>query len=343
MFAPAKASPSRRTRAFTLVELLVVIAIIGLLIALLLPAVQAAREAARRSACRNNLKQSALAVANFESQYRQYPPSAKFTTPDASGNSDPWSAQAMILPFVEQVGLASKIDFNQSYNLATSIATGSGTVAKLGGLRVPVYLCPNEQRDEPRLGGGIPEHYPLNYAVNLGVWFVYNPATKQIGEGAFGPGRQLSTGSFTDGMSNTLCMAEVKGWQPYYRNAALTSDPGIPTPSAVCGLGGDFKSESGHTEWIDGRAHQIGFTTAFAPNTKVECTSGGKVYDVDWNNQQEGKSTTAPTYAAVTARSQHGGGINASLMDGSARWVAETIDLDVWRALSTRAGGEVPK
>ncbi len=68
---------------------------------------------------------------------------------------------------------------------------------------------------------------------------------------------------------------------------------------------------------------------------------GGVAYDIDWTNQQEGKSPTVPTWAAVTARSDHPSGVNAALMDGSVQWFAETIDPAVWRALATRAGGEV--
>ena len=98
-------SASRRPAAFTLVELLVVIAIIGILVALLLPAVQAAREAARRTQCANNLKQIGLALQNYESTYRVFPPS--LTLP-ASRIGDSWSAQARILPFLEQAALAGR-------------------------------------------------------------------------------------------------------------------------------------------------------------------------------------------------------------------------------------------
>jgi len=125
------------------------------------------------------------------------------------------------------------------------------------------------------------------------------------------------------------------------RNAALATDPGLPTPDAVCGLGGQFKTNSGHTEWVDGRAHQIGFTTTFQPNTEVRCVQNGETYDIDWTNQQEGKSTTTPTYAAITARSHHVGGVNATMMDGSVRWFSDEIDLGVWRAYSTRENGDV--
>lgn len=328
-------------RGFTLVELLVVMAILGVLVALLLPAVQSAREAARRAQCANNLRQIGLALHNFESQMRQFPPGGRAPLPDASGNIGYWSVQAQILPFLEQANLGSHIDFTQGYDLATNINLGGGIVAKLSAARVPTYLCPNEIRDEVRLENGVPVHYPINYGVNRGVWLVHDPRTRGIGEGAFVMDRALGPADFRDGLSQTLALAEVRAFQPYFRNAGLAADPGLPSdPAALCGLGGQFKSESGHTEWVDARVHQAGFTATFGPNTKAPCPVSGTVRDVDWTNQQEGKSPTTLTWAAVTARSYHPAGINVAMMDGSVRFVADTISLEVWRAMATRAGGE---
>lgn len=322
-------------RGFTLVELLVVIAIIGVLVGLLLPAVQAAREAARRMSCQNNLKQIALATHNFESTYKKLPPGWQMPPVQSDG----WSAQAFLLPFLEQVNLANNIDFKQDYGVAV-VVTQEGTVP-LASFRVPAYLCPSEVKDELRLKNGNPYHYPLNYAYNAGRWFVYDPASRTTGEGTFAAGKQLRFRDCTDGLSQTLAFAEVKAYTPYFRNAGQDSLAMPSDPAAIAPLGGDFKSNSGHTEWVDGRAHQTGFTTTFTPNTLVPYTSGGVVMDVDWTNMQEGKSTTVKTYASVTARSYHTTGVNTALMDGSIRFVAETLDLAVWQAMSTRAGGEV--
>jgi len=337
----APRSLARRSHGFTLVELLVVIAIIGILVALLLPAVQAARAAARRISCANNLKQLSLAVANFESTYREYPNSWRPSQPLASG-VDGWSVQGQILPFIEQPGLAANIDFNLSYTLATAIPLNGSTPVPLSSARVAPFLCPAEIKDRVRLSAaGVPEHYPLNYAANMGTWLVFTPQNGQGGNGSFTtPVNKTTPGSFLDGLSNTLAFSEVKAYSPYFRNAGLGADPGIPGAGAVCGLAGQFKADTGHTEWVDGRAHQTGFTTVFTPNTKVPCTQGGVLYDIDWSNMQEGKSATAPTWAAVTARSYHPGGVNVTLMDGSVRFVANTVDLAIWRAASTRDGGE---
>ena len=187
----------------------------------------------------------------------------------------------------------------------------------------------------------VASQYPLNYAVNLGTWFVWDPTTGQGGNGVFYPASTTRTGDITDGLSNTLGFSEVKAYQPVYRNAALTTANSIPAVAGVAGLGGMLQTNTGHTEWVDGRSIDSGFTTTFAPDTIVACNVSGVIYDVDWTNELEGKSTTVPTYSAVTARSYHSGGVNASLMDGSVHWYADLTNLGVWQALSTRAGGEI--
>lgn len=320
---------------FTLVELLVVIAIIGILIALLLPAVQAAREAARRSACVNNLKQFGLALHNFENINRVFPPS--IGGPVGSGLRTEWSAQALLLPYLEQGSLYAGIDFTKNYN---DVYLPDGT--RLSAHRVPVYVCPSEIRAEVRRVNGIDAHFPLNYGVNVGTWFVWDPVTQRGGDGAFQPFKGTSVAEFIDGLSQTIAAAEVKAYTPYYRNAAINPPPAVPAnPSHVCGFGGQFQTESGHTEWVDGKAHQAGVTATFTPNTRIQCVVNGKTYDVDWTNQREGGSNTVPTTAAVTARSYHPGIVNVLMADGSVRNVAETVDLGVWRALATRNGREV--
>ncbi len=329
-----------KRHGFTLVELLVVIAIIGVLVGLLLPAVQNAREAARRISCHNNLKQTALATHNYESAHRQLP--AAWQPPAISG--DGWSAQARILPFIEQLALESAIDYAAGYGAAEIKVDGQAR--KISSFRVPTFLCPSEIRDEQRLGSDGPEHYPLSYAYNAGVWFVYDPNDRTVGEGMFTAGRARRFRDCLDGLSNTLAFAEVKAWNPYYRDLAASGE--LPMPNQVsdlCLLGGDFKQDTGHTEWVDGRAHQSGFTTTFAPNTKVLCEVSGIQYDVDFTNFREGKSfsgTPIPrTYAAVTSRSHHAGGVGVALMDGSVHFITESIDLQLWQNLSTRAGREL--
>lgn len=341
-----------RRQAFTLVELLVVMAIIGILMGLLLPAVQMIRESARRTECANNVKQIGLAALNYESTFRKLPAASLFPTKDSGGNSLPddtsrngWSAHAQLLPFLEQVNLSSRINFDIGYKEHPAI-TINGESKQISSFRIQTYLCPSEINDRRRGEGTAEENYPLNYSVNAGTWFVYDPNEKLVGRGAVGTNIRVGVNSITDGLSNTLLLAEVKAYTPYFRNANLASPLPIPTnPADVVSLGGDFKTNSGHTEWVDGRVHQTGFTATFAPNTKVLYThSDGKTYDVDWNNHQEGLGGLVDpfvTYAAVTSRSFHPSGVNCGRADGSVAFIFEGIDLLVWRALSTRDGGEV--
>ncbi|MBY0456713.1 MAG: DUF1559 domain-containing protein, partial [Gemmataceae bacterium] len=94
-----------------------------------------------------------------------------------------------------------------------------------------------------------------------------------------------------------------------------------------------------HVEWVDGKVHETGFTTAFGPNARVPLVSGGVTYDVDFVTATE--SNSGDTCAAVTSRSAHPGGVNITLMDGSVRFVRDGLPAATWRALGTRAGGEV--
>ena len=328
---------SPRRRAFTLVELLVVIAIIGILVALLLPAVQFARESARRASCQNNLKQLALAVQNFESSNRTFPSSWRPTAP-VNGKVDGWSAQAQILPYLEQGSMYGFMNFDVSYTVHPPVPSTS-PATKISAYKVPVLICPSESKTHIRFdAAGVGEFAPLNYGANLGIWFVYDPATARGGDGAFTPNQPTSGGSVTDGYSNTICFAEVKTYNPYYRNAAL-ANPAPPAPGGVCGMGGSFKADTGHTEWVDGRSHQSGVTMLFGPNTKVACNVSGIEYNVDWTNMQEGAGT-AVTSAAITSRSYHRGGVQAAMLDGSVHFFADSIQLGVWQALATRSLNE---
>lgn len=325
--------------AFTLVELLVVVAIIGILVGLLLPAVQAAREAARRVQCSNHLKQIALAVHNYQSTFKRFPPSALVDlNTTRTGNNGSWGVHGRILPYLEQGNVYDSVDLSLAWDNQMSI----------DGLKIAVYACPSDPgSDQVRsFDNGRPALYPTCYGFNFGRWFVFDPSTRQGGDGMFFPNRFLDFRDCLDGASHTLLTAEVKAWTPYRRNGGPSSIELPETQAEAEGIvasGAQFKN-TGHTEWPDGRVHHTGFTVTLPPNSDVHHTDAGQLYEqMDFNSWQEGKngSAGAPTYAMITSRSYHVGLVQVAKVDGSVTSVTDSIDLETWHALGTRAGGEV--
>lgn len=329
-------------RGFTLVELLVVIAIIGILIAMLLPAVQAAREAARSLQCKNNLKQIALAMHVYHTSMGCFPSSICIPVGEVVGERGDWSIHARLLPYMEQGALYGFMNFNVTYE---HVMFGDKPISTV---RIPTYICPSDPHDQMRFdSAGDPFHWPLCYGMNMGVWFIYDPATGMGGDGATYPNSRLRPRDFSDGLSATLCTAEVKAFTPYYRNTT-TAGPVVPEVpgdvAALCSggqakMGATLMKNTGHTEWVDGRASHIGFTSIFPPNTEIPFQYEGQQYNIDFSSWKEGGSATNPTFAAIPARSYHPNVVNASMMDGSVRSFADDTDQALWRSLSTRSGG----
>ena len=321
----------RSRRAFTLIELLVVIAIIAVLIGLLLPAVQKVRESAARAKCQNNLKQIGLGCLNFESANGALPPNGSWVTALSTQpfGGISYSVHARILAFVEQPALASQVKLTEScYTHKDLIAT-----------RVAMFMCPSDVND--RLGSTSPSTYPTSYGAASGDWLTFVDKAGKFGNGAF-PGvsypNQLGVHllDITDGARNTVGFGEVKALGPLLYTS---KDPplGVPPPTSpddLITLGGTFSDSFGHPAWVDSGPTYTGLTFAFPPNTSVNYAAAGQKYDIDW------EAGAAVEYDAITTRSYHVGGVNALLLDGSVRFVNNSISQATWRALGTRNGGE---
>jgi prepilin-type N-terminal cleavage/methylation domain-containing protein/prepilin-type processing-associated H-X9-DG protein len=332
---------TRRPRnAFTLVELLVVIAIIGILIALLLPAVQAAREAARRVSCTNNLKQCGLALHNYETACGVFP--------GIYGSRD-FSVQARMLVYVEQENLQRLIDFTQ-----VLLAGPQGGVylnpVQATAARTPlgVLRCPSDgtsdifteyavsQPGDAYAGG----NYVVCQGSGTGTTYDFRYPT----DGLFYIGSAASFRDITDGSSNTLMMSESLlgshrdttgaapvdpqrqlSWVSGFRfNSSGPGYPGVVNPD-LAAIAATCTSWSGSrcAGWIIGRQMFSLFTTYVSPNSPIPDLAG---------QMHTG---------FFSARSNHPGGVNGLLGDGSVRFFGNAVDSSAWRALATCRGGEV--
>jgi prepilin-type N-terminal cleavage/methylation domain-containing protein/prepilin-type processing-associated H-X9-DG protein len=313
-----------RRRAFTLVELLVVIAIIGTLVGLLLPAVQSARESARRSACTNKIKQWALAVHNFHDANRAYPYGTSRTNPPGgeatAGSAPSWPRRTWIVylwPFIEETALADQFNYTVQYS-------DNGTPARPGGrtnlwliMRTPpIYYCPSD-----RVGAvdGV-DGSKTNYLVNWGTSTLYD-STRPARQAPFGwtsgtdwgnqvPYR-ISVKDITDGLSKTLLFGEVRFTEadtPNDSRGIAFNDVGPP-----------------------------GFMTRNTPNSGSDvlhrCTSSPSM---PCTTAASGSRFTG----TVTSRSRHPGGVVVAMCDGAARFVSDSVTLANWQAMSTISGGE---
>jgi len=324
---------------FTLVELLVVIAIIGILVALLLPAVQAAREAARRMQCANNLKQFGLGLHNYHDTFKIFPPAilnnGRFVGGATVGTTPPMrypegvrnhTGWLFMLPFMEGQATSTQVNFNVATNLSNPNAGGpavvTGTNDQFTSVRMKIFECPShpaagESRDEA--GTGFYAMVGLkrtSYFFSTGVYTDYNDiynspggGMNDIRRGAFGNNGAAKIADIVDGTANCLAIGEGMGGNRF--TTATQYGPWALQGTHTCCHGRIVSDSSGPNIVLNAaacRPANWGINASWAADTCTPIPANkGKSYA--WGFQ-----------------SQHPGGAQFTLCDGSTQFLAETMD-----------------
>jgi prepilin-type N-terminal cleavage/methylation domain-containing protein len=333
-------------RGFTLIELLVVIAIIAILIALLLPAVQQARESARRTQCKNNLKQIGLALHNYIEAHKIFP-FGKGPSYIGAPVYARWSQHALLLPFLDQAPLWNQINFSVPpetpgmggvINFMPAHVNPTGVNATQSRAVVSMFFCPSD--------GGVADPWSgqNNYVGNQGGWLCdrghapggpQDNSPSEVQTGVFFFLSSCGPQDILDGMSTTVFFSEkVRGKGtpdpksdlfviPHQtsRDATYNTCMGINPLTAT-----PLTSKWGYS-WVMGENCCTQYNHVATPN-KVSCAGTGF------------PGTMTNMAMQVTASSHHVGGVHVMMGDGATKFVSDSIDLNVWRAVGTRAGKE---
>jgi len=301
----------QRTRrsAFTLIELLVVIAIIAILIGLLLPAVQKVREAAGRMQCSNNLKQLGIAVHSHHDAMGYLPLSAGPGYNYNNSSPNCWSWMAQVLPYVEQDNLYK----------AAGISTGATMAAAAAAVATPVktFLCPSETASNGR-----PRFDTANIGGNTGSG-VGQTNYKGICGNNWAWGSYTNTGPTGD--SNGLDNGNGVFFRSCYTRPIKLTDITDGTSNTFM-IGEDIPSMNQHSSWPFFN-HTTG-TVSIPLNNAMTAGQPGFNNAGDWPN-------------VYSLRSRHTQGANFAYADGSISFVTQAIDINVYRALGSKSGGEV--
>jgi prepilin-type N-terminal cleavage/methylation domain-containing protein/prepilin-type processing-associated H-X9-DG protein len=324
-----------RRGGFTLIELLVVIAIIGILIALLLPAVQAAREAARRSQCTNNLKQLVLATMNYNDANGALPPNSGYDAPTGPD----FGFKPRLLPYLEQLAAYNTL------NLSLPNGTRDNGNMTCTITQIAAFQCPSD--------GNIPAGPSTffnglafikgyhSYPNNMGTWVgftggAFDGPAYQLGQTTRGSVVTLAT--ILDGTSSTVIFSEfVRGNNStsgpdkvfVFRGtlASATVSFTIDQLAADCQQSTTIADSSKGAEWLNqNTARGGGYSHIMTPNKKACFFS----------------DASASKYQTIIgASSNHPGGVNCAFLDGTVRFVKDSVAPRTWWAISTRAGGEI--
>ena len=335
---------TRRECGFTLVELLVVIAIIGVLVAILLSAIQAARERARRTSCTNNLKQLGIAANNFHSVRGAFPVGSESreysAMPSNAWTLYRWSSLAHLMPYLEESSVYNQLDLSVPL-YAGALGSISSQNAYAVGLVVPLFLCPSDEAKIVSAGFG-----PTNYAACAGSGL---PGGSQLDtDGVFYVNSHTRISNIADGTSHTALMSESvlgnvthsplqRDYRVDYKFASPPFSPSVAPymtlTDTACASAVIWNETDGRGfSWANGEFRCALYNHYYLPNQAIpDCMASiiagpAKIKYTPWGWR--------------AARSQHPGGVNVLLADGSVQFVYDGIDSTVWQAMSTRNGNE---
>lgn len=333
----ARSTPeSRMPRGFTLVELLVVIGIVGVLVALLLPAVQSARSAARNASCSNNLRQLGLAAQNHVAALGYFPPGTT-AKPDADNDSTPWtfyrwSALAHLSPYMENSDVYDAIDLSiPLYGADLELRPEHVDVVNV---LVSEFLCP---ADEGR--PNTEDYAPTNYAFNAGSGV--DGGAPQNTDGLCFENSRVMPSRVVDGLSATVLASEsilgmpgassIGDHDPQFDYKFLIRAP--LSESRCLGTQQWNVNDPRGFAWVNGEYRCAMYNHYFTPNSATADCMGVVIFG--------SPSVRFRPYGWRAARSRHPGGVNVLMADGAVRMHTDDVDPSVWRALATRADGEV--
>lgn len=316
---------SPRRAGFTLVELLVVMAIIGVLIGMLLPAVQRTRETANRMSCTNNMKQLGIAMHNYLDSNHCFPAGYLNKTvpeyPLLPPSKFRWSWEAQLTPYLEQSNVYNSLNLNiPLYDASNNVfPVNQGGVS----CQVPTFLCPSDPQVQV-----YPNFGQTNYVACLGSGI--NGGSRTKADGICYNSSHTTVQGITDGLSNTALFSEqilgpggptiTPPDQPDVRLHYGRKPANAPVSDAICAGITQWLTDRGG-KWADGEVQYSLYDHHYPPNPQVwDCIA----FEYSWK----------------PARSRHQGGVNLALADGSVRFVANNVSLQIWQALGSRDGGE---